>query len=81
MATSLKSEHQSPGRRGRLRPGTKADAIELGLDVSGLNVDGVAAAVKAERIKRFKEENRDYFAAWNEWIEENGLPLERYRMF
>ncbi|MBN9309585.1 MAG: type II toxin-antitoxin system CcdA family antitoxin [Devosia sp.] len=30
---------------------------------------------------RWREENAEAIKAWNAWVEENGLPLEEYRMF
>jgi antitoxin CcdA len=41
----------------------------------------LAREVKAERERRFKEENAEAFEEYNRFIEENGLPLERYRTF
>lgn len=35
----------------------------------------------SEEAKRWREENADAIKAWNEWVEKNGLPLAKYRMF
>ena len=56
-------------------------ARELGVNVSRASPDGVAAAVKAERERRWLEENREAIRSQNEWIEKNGLPLAKYRLF
>ncbi len=37
--------------------------------------------VKGESARRWQEENREAIASRNQWIEENGLPLARYRLF
>ncbi|UWQ22011.1 type II toxin-antitoxin system CcdA family antitoxin [Jannaschia sp. W003] len=57
------------------------EARELGVNVSAAAADGVAGVVKSERWRRWQEENRPWIEAYNEWIEENGLPLARYRKF
>ena len=31
--------------------------------------------------RRWRAENAEAIKAWNAWVEENGLPLEEYRMF
>lgn len=57
------------------------DAKELGINVSRASEEGVAREVKAERERRFKAENREAIEAYNRYIAEHGLPLERYRTF
>lgn len=63
------------------RMGTAAEAVELGLDVTGLDAHAIHRAVQKERGRRFTEENAEHIAAHNAWVEEHGLPLARYRMF
>ena len=58
-----------------------AEAKELGLNVSEAATTGIAAAVSAEKSRRWKEENREAIESWNKWVEDNGLPLAKYRMF
>ena len=36
---------------------------------------------KDERIRRWREEHREAMEGWNRYVEEHGLPLERYRLF
>ena len=57
------------------------EARELGIKVSQACEAGLAAATKAERERRWLEENREAIESQNEWIEKHGLPLARYRMF
>lgn len=52
-------------------------AAELGVDIQSICEN----ALRAEVARRFKEENRAAAEAWNGWVEQNGLPLEKYRMF
>jgi antitoxin CcdA len=57
------------------------EAKELGVNISRAAEAGVLAAVKAERARRWKVDNAEAVAAYNKWIEENGVPLARYRKF
>lgn len=58
-----------------------ADAKEFGVNVSRACEAGLAAAIAAERRKRWLEENEEAIAASNAWVAEHGLPLEKYRLF
>ncbi|WP_010186080.1 type II toxin-antitoxin system CcdA family antitoxin [Sphingomonas sp. PAMC 26605] len=58
-----------------------ADAKALGINVSRACEVGLDAEIRAERNRRWKEENREATAAWAEYVETYGLPLERYRQF
>jgi antitoxin CcdA len=60
---------------------TVAAAKELGINVSKACEAGLAADVKRERERRWKEENRKAIESHNAWVEKHGLPLSRYRMF
>ncbi|WP_264177147.1 type II toxin-antitoxin system CcdA family antitoxin [Falsiroseomonas ponticola] len=57
------------------------DAVELGLDPDAIATKSIQDAIRAEKTRRWKEENRAAMDAWNEWTERNGLPLAKYRMF
>lgn len=35
----------------------------------------------SEEGRKWQEENAEAIKAWNDWVDENGLPLEKYRMF
>ena len=58
-----------------------AEAKALDLNVSRLAEEGIAAAVREEKNRRWKEENQEAIESWNEWVRENGLPLAKYRLF
>lgn len=62
-------------------PDHAAEARTLGLDPDAIAAKAVAEAVRAEKTRRWQEENRAAMDAWNEWTERNGLPLAKYRMF
>ncbi len=53
------------------------DAKALGVNISAAAEEGVRKALR----EAWLEENRDALVAWGKWVEENGLPLEEYRMF
>ena len=58
-----------------------AAAKALDINLSRACEAGLAAALKAERERRWLDENRPALEAWNVWVAENGLPLARYRQF
>ncbi|MEV4609131.1 type II toxin-antitoxin system CcdA family antitoxin [Neorhizobium sp. LMR1-1-1.1] len=58
-----------------------AQARELDINLSRAAEDGIAKAVKAERERRWLEENAEAIRVYNEYVEKNGLPLEEYRTF
>jgi antitoxin CcdA len=61
-------------------PGDMVDeAKQLGINVSQACESGLSARVKSEREAKWLEENRASLLAWNEWVEENGMPYDEYR--
>ncbi len=58
-----------------------AEAKELELNVSRIAEEAISDAVRAERNRRWKEENREALESSNEWVRKNGLPLAKYRPF
>ncbi len=57
------------------------EAKALGVNISRAAEQGVAAALKAARAEAWKRENAEAIRNYNDWIEENGLPLAEYRQF
>ena len=55
----------------------QVEARRLHIDIENRSEEQVRKAVGEAWI----EENRDAVRSWNEWVEKNGLPLERYRVF
>lgn len=53
------------------------EAQRLRVDVAGRSEEELRAAVREAWI----EENQAAIESWNAWVDEHGLPLERYRMF
>ena len=58
-----------------------ADAKALGVNISQAAEKGVTDAVRAAKRASWIEENQASMKAWGEWVQENGLPLEKFRMF
>lgn len=57
------------------------DARELRINLSQAAERGVAAEVKAEKERRWLEQNRAAMDSYNEYIEKHGLLLAEYRLF
>jgi antitoxin CcdA len=57
------------------------DARALGVNVSRAAEAGVAIALKQAREAEWKRENAGAIADFNSYIEENGLPLAKFRQF
>jgi antitoxin CcdA len=81
----MKHDPVSSGKRKpvnlSLDTGVVAAAREAGINLSQACEAALREAARAERNRRWKEENRESIEAWNRWVDENGLPLERHRMF
>ncbi|HET8749294.1 MAG TPA: type II toxin-antitoxin system CcdA family antitoxin [Sphingomicrobium sp.] len=57
------------------------EAKELGVSISQASNRGLEQAVKKARAERWLEQNKGALHSSNEWMESNGLPLEKYRLF
>ncbi|WP_370402765.1 type II toxin-antitoxin system CcdA family antitoxin [Sulfitobacter sp. JB4-11] len=57
------------------------DAKALGVNVSQAAEKGLDEAVRQAKGEAWQRENAEAMEAWGKWVEENGLPLEKYRMF
>jgi antitoxin CcdA len=58
-----------------------ADAKALNINVSRAAETGIAEAVRAEKSRRWLEENREALESSNAWVDKHGLPLAKYRQF
>lgn len=77
-------EDRTPFRRPTnvsLDAGLVDEAKELGINVSRASEEGLAREIKAERERRWLEENREAIDEYNDWVLNNELPLARYRQF
>ncbi len=57
------------------------EAKGLSVNVSRAAEAGLREAVRSAKAAAWLEENAEAIRSSNEWVERNGLPLERYRMF
>ena len=57
------------------------DAKRLDINISQACEQGLAAEVKKAREDKWIEENWEAIQFWNDYVEKNGLPLAKYRMF
>lgn len=58
-----------------------AAAQQEGIDASRAAEEGLRAALRRAQAAAWRRENAEAIASSNAWIEEHGLPLERYRPF
>lgn len=64
-----------------LDPSLVDEAKALGISLSKSCEQGLATAVKAERERRWLEENRAAIESNNAFIEAHGMPLARFRRY
>ncbi len=57
------------------------EARALGLDPDAIAAKAVQDAIRAEKQRRWQEDNRAAMDAQNAWVEKHGLPLAKHRMF
>jgi antitoxin CcdA len=54
----------------------------LGINVSRACEAGPESSeVRRQRAKRWQDENTERFDAWSAYVEQNGVPLAKYRNF
>lgn len=58
-----------------------AEARELGINISQACERGLVETIAEARAARWLEENREALESSNAWIEANGLPLAKKRLF
>ncbi len=57
------------------------EARALEINLSRTLEAGLRRAIADAKAERWQRENADAIAAYNTWVAEHGLPLERYRQF
>lgn len=58
-----------------------SEAKELGVNISASAENGLKEAIAQEKRKRWLQENQSAIQSSNLFVEENGLPLAKYRTF
>ncbi len=64
-----------------LDPALVDAAREHGVNISRVCSQALEAEVRRAREAKWLEENREAIEATNRWVDQNGLPLAKYRMF
>jgi antitoxin CcdA len=64
-----------------IRPDYLAAAKRLGITVSEAAERGLRDAIREAEAAQWLEENRAAIEAANDWVEANGLPLAKHRLF
>ena len=64
-----------------LDPELLEEARALGVNLSRAAENGVHEAVTKARAERWRSENAGALRSSNEYVDEHGLPLERFRSF
>lgn len=62
-------------------PALLDEARGLNINLSATFEASLRETVRKEKAARWLEENRAALDGYNTWIEQNGLPLEKYRQF
>ncbi len=57
------------------------EAKSLNINLSNAAEQGLREAVSKAKSEQWKEENRESIEQFNAWVEENGIPLAKYRQF
>ena len=81
----MKHEQVASGQRKSvnlsLDTGIVAAAREAGLNLSRISEAALRLATREAQDAAWKRDNREWIAAHAQWVENNELPLERYRLF
>lgn len=64
-----------------LDQGLLSEARAFGVNLSQAAEAGLRRAVREAKTEAWKRENAAALASSNDWVEQNGLPLEKYRPF
>jgi antitoxin CcdA len=64
-----------------LDQGLLSEARSFGVNLSQAAEAGLRHAVQDAKAAAWKRENAKAIESSNQWVEENGLPLEKYRPF
>jgi antitoxin CcdA len=62
-------------------PALVEEAKALGINASRAAEAGLREAVRTAKSQAWLRENAEAIAGWNAWVEEHGLPLDKYRQF
>ena len=81
MNAVVKLKHRTKPTNVSLDAALVEEAKALGVNISLASSRGLEQAVKQARSERWLEENMGALQSYNAYVEVNGLPLEKYRLF
>lgn len=84
MARSLGSTQTTGSRQATnvtLSEPLLREARALKINISQACESGLVREVNAARARQWQAENQAAMDAWNEYVEQNGLPLTEFRQF
>lgn len=58
-----------------------SEARSMKINLSQAAEDGLRKAVATAKAEAWKQANKGAISSANQWIDENGLPLDRFRQF
>lgn len=64
-----------------LESGLVEEARRLGINLSRACEAGLANEIARAHARQWQIDNAEALASSNEWVERNGLPLDRHRQF
>lgn len=64
-----------------LDTGVVATARRAGVNLSQVSEAAIRVAAREAEDAIWREENKEWIATHRRWVEENELPLEKYRLF
>ena len=82
----MRMPNASPRSRNRptnvtLSAALVAEAKALGVNISAAAASGLEQAVAKQRSERWLRESAEAIKSFNDYVEKNGLPLEKSRWF
>ena len=81
----MKHDPVSSGKRKSvnlsLDPHVVEAARKVGVNLSQISEAAIRTATRAAEDVAWKNDNKEWIAAHRRWVEENELPLEKYRLF
>ncbi|MBK8374936.1 type II toxin-antitoxin system CcdA family antitoxin [Sphingorhabdus sp.] len=58
-----------------------SEAKRLGINMSQICEKSLEQEVRKALGEEWKRENKAAIESWNKWVDQNGLPLAKYRQF
>lgn len=83
MNENPQASYSADQTKRRLNVTVRADLIEeakaLGINISSVLERALETETRLRRREQWQTDNRAAMDAWNDWLDENGMPLEHIR--